>query len=266
MLKFSVSMCVYGGDDAAHFDEALKSVYHQTCPPDEVVLVVDGPVCAAIDQVIGRYPALKVIRLPENTGHGNARRVGFEHCSYDYIAIADADDINVQTRFEKQLRCFESDAALSAVSSGCCHFVGSADNVVREEVLARTDDEIKRYLKKRCPLCQASVMLKKADVERAGGYRDWYHAEDYYLWVRMYLCGCRFYNVEESLVYVRSNPEQSQRRGGLRYYRSMRDLFRYMRKHGIISWPQYVYNTASRFVMQLLLPNRVRMWIRQKAL
>ena len=42
--EFSVSMCVYGGDDPAFFDAALGSVVGQTVPPSEIVLTVDGPV------------------------------------------------------------------------------------------------------------------------------------------------------------------------------------------------------------------------------
>ena len=42
--EFSVSMCVYGGDDPAFFDAALGSVISQTVPPSEIVLTVDGPI------------------------------------------------------------------------------------------------------------------------------------------------------------------------------------------------------------------------------
>lgn len=265
--KFSVAMCVYDGDDPRFFDEALRSVFDQTLPPDEVVLQVDGPINAGLEEVVAkyasRYESFKVFRLEQNRGHGVARNECLSHCSYDYVAIADADDINCSNRFEKQIRHFRDNPDLSAVSSACYHFNDSVDQVLNEEKLPLTDKEIKKYMKKRCPLCQASTMFKKGEVIRAGGYRDWYHAEDYYLWIRMYLSGATFENDEESLIYVRTTEDQSKRRGGLRYFKSLKRLFRYMRKNKVIGFYRYSVNVLSRFVIQILLPHRVRSFIRR---
>lgn len=52
---FSVSMCVYGGDKPEWFDVALESVVNQTVQPDEIVLVVDGPIPDSIQNVIDKY-------------------------------------------------------------------------------------------------------------------------------------------------------------------------------------------------------------------
>ena len=269
-LKFSVSMCVYGGDNAEHFREALESIYNQTLLPDEVVLVVDGPVPPSIDEVIRAYEEahsdFRVFRLKENQGHGNARRLGFSKCSYDYIAIADADDINAKRRFEIELGYFEKDPSLGAVNSSCYHFTGDLSHILNEEKVPLTDAEIKEFMKKRCPIVQPSVMLNKAAVLKAGGYLDWYHGEDYYLWVRMYLTGATFAGINESLVYMRTDPEQMNRRGGMKYFRSMEKLFRFMMKNHVIGIGLYLYNCGGRFVMQVLMPNKLRAWIRKKML
>lgn len=265
-LKFSVSMCVYHGDHADYFDEALASVFNQTRQPDEVVLTVDGPVSSEIDAVITKYQTkkgMKVVRLEKNMGHGIARRTGFANCTHEFVAIADADDVNVPTRFEKQLKCFEDNPALSAVSSSCYHFIGTTSNILYEVQLPETDSDIKKYMQKRCPLVNAAIMLRKSDVEKAGGYQEWYHAEDYYLWLRMYLTGAVFANVHESLLYVRSNPDYVNRRGGWKYFNSMVRLFSFMFKNKIIGLPIYVYNIVTRFVAQVLLPNKARGWLRK---
>ena len=267
--KLSVMMCVYGGDNAEHFNEALASVFNQTRLPDEMVLVVDGPVPTEIDDVIAVYVerhGIKVIRLPENRGHGEARREGFRHCTHEFVAIADADDINMPTRFEKELAVLVSDAEIGAVSSACVHFTGTTDNVLNEEFMPLAHDDIVRYMKKRCPICQASVMLRRSFVLLAGGYQDWYYAEDYYLWVRMYLAGAKFANLEDGLLYLRTDEAQIGRRGGYRYFKSMRDLFRFMRRNKIIGFTTYCYNVMTRFVMQVLMPARLRAWVRKKLL
>lgn len=265
-MNFSVAMCVYGGDNAAYFKEALESVYNQTRIPNEVVLAVDGPVPHDIESVILKYEqekGIKVVRLKENMGHGHARRASLEQCTNELVAIADADDINAPTRFEKELELFETNPELTAISTDCYHFVDSIDNPLYRESMPTGDDQIKKALRTKCPLTQASVMFKKSKVDEAGGYLDWYHAEDYYLWIRLYLNGAVFANIPECLLYVRSNPSYISRRGGYKYFKSLKKLFWYMYKNNIISYPLYLYNVMTRFVAQVLLPGNMRSLLRK---
>lgn len=107
--KFSVAMCVYGRDNPEHFRQAIESIIDQSIRPDEIVLVVDGPIPTTVEDIVASYGGLdffKVVRLAENVGHGNARRIALENCMHELVAIVDADDINVPDRFEAQLRCF----------------------------------------------------------------------------------------------------------------------------------------------------------------
>ena len=53
--KFSVAMCVYGGDNPENFECALNSVISQTVLPDEIILVVDGPIPDSISSIINKY-------------------------------------------------------------------------------------------------------------------------------------------------------------------------------------------------------------------
>lgn len=259
-------MCVYHGDHAEYFDEALASVYNQSRLPDEVVLTVDGPVSAEIDSVITKYQkneGMKVVRLEKNMGHGIARRTGLSNCTNEIVAIADADDINDPTRFEQQLMLFGKNSKLSAVSSSCYHFIGEISNITYIDKMPVTHEEICAKMKTMCPLTQASAMFKKSEVERVGGYMDWYHAEDYYLWIRMMENGAEFANVSAPLLYVRSAEDYMARRGGWNYFKSLEKLFRYMLKHKIINLPTYLYNVSTRFVAQILLPGSLRAKLRK---
>lgn len=265
--RFSVAICVYRKDDATHFREALDSIYNQTLMPDEVVLTVDGPVPDAINTIIEtfeREKGMRVFRLATNRGHGEARRECFAHCIYDYVAIADADDVNRSDRFEKQIAAFKSNPKLSAVSSYTPHFVNHVENVISRETLPVTNEEIRKVMKTRCALTQAAAMLKREDVIKAGGYLDWYHAEDYYLWIRMYLCDAEFYNIPEELVFVRTDLNQMQRRGGFKYFSSLKKLYDFMLQKGVIHYGEYLFNVASRFAVQVMMPNSLRSFIRKK--
>lgn len=260
--KFSVSICVYGGDNAEYFDEAMESVFCQTLLPDEVVLVVDGPIGEAIELVIQkyseRYNILKVIRTEKNVGHGKARRIGLENCSFNLIALMDSDDICVPDRFEKQIEIFKNNENLSIVGGQIKEFIGNKDNVVGMRCVPLKDDDIKKYMKKRCPMNQVTVVFKKDAVEKAGGYIDWYCEEDYYLWIRMMLNGFNFANVPDSLVNVRVGKEMYRRRGGVKYFKSEAKLQKFMIDNKIITLPRYLLNVAQRLILQVLMPNKFR--------
>lgn len=265
-LKFSVSMCVYGKDNPDWFDRALDSVLNQTVKPTELVLVVDGPISNELEDVIEKYrPTIdfKVIRFSENQGHGNARRAGFEACSCDLIALMDADDVNVPDRFEQQLKIF-SEQDVDIVGGDISEFIGEEENVVAYRKVPTADAEIKEYMKKRCPLNQITVMFKKQSVKDVGGYIDWYCAEDYYLWIRLALKGYKMTNTGTILANVRVGKEMYSRRGGWKYFKSERKLQKYMRKNKIIGFGTYFINVAKRFVVQVLMPNRLRGWVFKK--
>lgn len=268
--SFSVSMCVYGKDDPTFFDMAVESIVQQTVPPNEIVLTVDGPIPECIQTVIEKYRekmtmiSFQVIYLERNMGHGEARRVSFEHCTHELIALMDADDLSVPNRFQKQLACFAADPELDIVSGIIQEFVDTPENTAGKRIVPQSDGEIKEYMKRRCPMNQVAVMFRKRAVEQAGGYLDWYCDEDYYLWIRMALAGKKFANVPDVLVNVRVGKEMYSRRGGWKYFRSEAKLQRLMLKKNMISPGRYGINVAQRLVLQVLMPNRLRGFLFRK--
>lgn len=267
MDAFSVSICVYGGDNPEWFCTTMDSILNQTVKPAEVVLVVDGPVPQALDAVIAGYeadPVFHVIRLPENVGHGEARRTGLDACAHDLVAVMDADDISARNRFEKQLVMFAENPALTVVGSNISEFVGDPSNLIGIRTVFTTDGEIKADMKKRCPMNQMTVMFRKSAVEAVGGYVDWYCNEDYYLWLRLMRNAAVFANIPENLVNVRVGRELYQRRGGWKYFKSEARLQRWMLRHKVVGPVTYLINVAKRLVVQVLLPNRLRGWVFRK--
>jgi len=267
---FSVSMCVYGGDNPEFFDAAVESVVRQSVPPAEIVLTVDGPIPQTIQAVIDKYRStlkeisFQVIYLERNMGHGQARRTSFDHCTHQLIALMDADDLSLPERFQKQLDCFAANPGLDIVGGTIQEFVDVPEQVAGRRVVPLTDGEIKDYMKRRCPMNQMTVMFQKAAVAQAGGYLDWYCDEDYYLWIRMALAGKKFANLPDVLVYVRVGQEMYSRRGGWRYFRSEAKLQRLMLQKGIIGPGRYGLNVAQRLVLQVLMPNRLRGFLFRK--
>lgn len=266
---FSVAISVYKSDDPKFFDRALFSITEmQTIKPDEIVLVVDGPVCEELNRVIEKYEHLysifHIIRLEKNGGLGNALKIAVENSKYDLIARMDSDDVSLPTRFEQQLKYFEEYPEVDIVGGDITEFIGDESNIVGKRVVPKTNEEIREYMKKRCALNHVSVMYKRDAVQGAGGYQDWFCNEDYYLWIRMWLNHAVFANTGSILVNVRVGKEMYQRRGGWKYFKSEAKLQSFMLKKGVIRVPRYLVNVSERLILQVLMPNKVRGFLFQK--
>ena len=208
MEKFSVLMSLYIKEKPEHFSACIESILSQTVLPDEIVIVLDGPISdelkVVLDSYVEKHPKLfNIIPLQENKGLGLALQEGMLHCKNELIARMDTDDICRKDRFELQLKEFENDLNLDVCGSHILEFEGSIDNVVAKRIVPLNDKDIKKYQRRRDAFNHMSVMFKKSSVLNAGNYQSCLLMEDTYLWVRMFLSGCTAKNIDDYLVYVR---------------------------------------------------------------
>ena len=267
---FSVLISVYKNDKVAFVEAALNSILiNQDLTPNEIVLIIDGPISKDLNELLlsykSKYSSLfNIIRLSENGGLGNALKIGVENSSNELIARMDSDDISFPDRFSKQIEFFMKNPKVSILGSQMSEFIDNVDNIVGIRNVPLESNEIKRFLKYRCPLNHITVMFKKTDVLKAGNYQDWHYNEDYYLWVRMALKGCEFANLPDTLVSARVGEEMYKRRGGWKYFKSEAKLQEYMWEHKIISLPLLIYNVLGRFVIQVIMPTWLRSYVFKK--
>ncbi len=215
---YSVLMSVYAKEKAEYLDAALQSMFSQTLPPDEFVLVCDGPLSPGLEDVIQRYAErLTLVRLAENRGLGNALNEGLGHCSNEIVVRMDSDDISLPRRCECQLSVFEA-FDVSIVSGTVREFMSDGSGVSGEKRVPLGHEEIARFSRRRNPFNHPASAFRKSAVLSAGGYSEKYHLfEDYDLWVRMLRMGYRGRNLEEPLLCMRVSEDIYQRRGGFVY-------------------------------------------------
>ena len=260
-MKFSVLIAVYAKEIPAHLEQSLESIFRQELPPDEVVLVEDGPLTAALDEVIGRFKAqqeaLHIVKLPQNQGLGLALKEGLRHCQYDLVARMDSDDIATPQRFSKEMAWLESHPETDVVGTWTDEFSDTSGQVISTRRLPETHEALLRFSRYRNPMNHPTVMFRKAAVERAGGYRHRELFEDYDLWVRMLQQGARFHNLQESLLRFRLSPQFYGRRGGWHYILLETAFQRWMHEVGHISWLRMAGNITVRTLIRLI-PGRWR--------
>ena len=267
MSLFSVITSVYKNDKPEFVRVALDSMLvNQSVKPTEIVLVQDGPVPDGLSLLLSEYESkypevMHIIRLEINGGLGNALKLGVENAKHDICARMDSDDICLPDRFKKQLVYLEANPECDIVGGQMTEFIDSPDNIVGRREVPLSNEDIYVFMKSRCALNHVTVMFRKEAVLKAGNYQDWFWNEDYYLWVRMMMAGCKFANIPDVAVNVRSGADQYARRGGKKYFDSEIGIKKLMLEKGMINRKEYVVNYVQRFIIQLLLPNSVRGWV-----
>lgn len=269
-FKFSVCMSVYKNDRPEYVDIAIQSIFiKQTVKPNEIVLVVDGPISMELESLIDNYATkyseiFTIVKLEKNQGLGNALRVAVEKAKYDWVARMDSDDIAAPDRFEKQKSFLQENLDVDILGGQITEFIDVESNIVGLRNVPLLSADINVYIKARCPFNHMTVMFRKDKILAVGNYIDWHYNEDYFLWIRMFLAGCQFANLPETLVNVRVGKEMYQRRGGWKYFLSEAKLQKYMFDNDIIGIIRFAYNVLGRFVIQVLMPNKLRGFVFQK--
>ena len=269
MASFSVLMSVYYKENPEYLQQALDSVFYQTLPANEVVLVEDGPLteelCSVIEQYQEKHNELKVIALKENSGLGKALNEGLKNCSYELVARADTDDISKPQRFEKQVAYMEEYPDIDVCSASIDEFIDDTNNIVSTRALPIGHEALYKFGQKRNPINHPVSIFRKSAVEAVGGYQHFYLFEDYYLWARMMMNGAKFHNLKESLLFFRFSPDMMKRRGGWKYAMTEIKFQSTLHKIGYISLFRMLENIIIRFGVRLI-PNRTRKRIYSKYL
>jgi len=255
--EFSVLLPVYRQEDPQYLDEALRSIEAQTLMPGEIVLVKDGPLTEALDAVIDRHNGRHVVRytvvsLESPAGLGAALDEGLKHCTNEWVARMDSDDIALPDRFERQFRYLAEHPVVDILGGWICEFEEEPAVCTRERRVPQRHEEIVRFATYRNPMNHMTVLFRKSSVVDAGGYSPMNGFEDYYLWMRMLQGGKRFANLPVVLLKARAGRGMIERRQGWRYAMDEAALEKAAYRIGFWSKWDLTRNFFLRFLPRLL--------------
>lgn len=269
-LKFSVLIPVYFKENPEYFNTALESIVNQTLKPNEIVIVKDGALTQELDTVIKEYvskfPQLfNIVSLEKNVGQGKARNAGLQACKYNIVALMDSDDIARQDRFEIQIKYMETRPDVDCIGSFITEFEEDPNTVESIKAVPITHEEIFNFGKWRSPMNNMTVVYRKDKVMEVGAYNFFNFGEDYYLFAKMLMNGCKFYNIEECLVNARAGSRMLAKRVGWNKIKQEFILFYEFRKIGYINNYQFIRNVTLKFLLRII-PNWLRSWIYKRFL
>lgn len=255
-MGISVLMSLYAKEVPAYVEKAVQSIAEQTMKADEIVIVEDGPLTEelyALLEQLQKTCSVPIVRVPlqKNNGLGIALLEGLKHCSQEFTARMDADDIACPDRLEKEYTYLKEHPDTAAVGGDIEEFEEEGV-ILRRKHMPSSYEEVYEYGKVRNPLNHMTVMFRMDAVRKAGGYRHFPWLEDYDLWSRMLAMGMKIENIPEVFVQMRLGQNFAARRGGKRYFQQYRKLRRLQKELGYLSEAEYVKALTLTFIMTRL--------------
>lgn len=191
-------------DGEAYLDAAIASLRAQTFTNFDLLVIDDGSRDRTAE-IASRHAAedgrVQCLTNPAS-GIVAALNFGVERARAPLIARMDADDIALPERLERQMVRMAAEPDLLVLGTATIRIDGQGH---RHGVDIRPvpSDEIADVLLRTNCIAHPTVVMRRAAVEAAGGYRQAYlRAEDYDLWLRLAERG-RLANLPEPLLEYR---------------------------------------------------------------
>jgi len=103
LIQPKVSVIIVNWNGKNLLDECLDSLVAQTAKGIETILVDNGSQDGSADYVRERYPAVRLISLPENLGFAGGNNAGIRVARGEYIALLNNDTKTVRSRVESSI-------------------------------------------------------------------------------------------------------------------------------------------------------------------
>lgn len=274
-MTISVIISTYSRENPIYLDTALRSIWtEQSRRPDEIILVEDGHLPQALEQVVCRWEEmigspLKVLRNEVNRGLAHALNDAISVASGDLLARMDSDDICTPYRFEVQEKYMMQHPEVDILGGSLEEFndAGTLHNIC---AYPQKMEEVTRHIIVASPLGHPCVMFRRRFFEDGFCYR--YEnplCEDIALWFEA-VCSKRVINnIPDVVLHFRRNSSTMHRRSYEKawtefkvYMRGTKRLFGLWSRGYLYAVARLLFRMLPVFITERVYNSKLRMHIR----
>ncbi len=215
MPKVSVIMGVYNCKSEKMLRESVESIVKQSYTDWEFIICNDGSsehTGVMLNHIKQMDDRIKIISYRENRGLNYALNECLKIANGEYIARQDDDDRSDLRRLEKQVAFLDDNKEYALVGTIADVY---DDQGVWGEYIVEEKPEKKSFFWN-SPFMHPTIMVRAEAYKKCNGYRvakETRRCEDYDLFMRMYACGFKGYNIQEKLYLYRllNDPKKKYR-------------------------------------------------------
>jgi len=202
----SVVMAVFN-PHPTYFRQAVESVLAQTFRDFELIVIEDPSPRSAAALLEGIADNRLRLHVNETRlGLTRSLNLGVSLARAPLIARLDGDDLCAPDRLARQVAFLDEHPEIDVYGSRIT-IIDAAGRPFARRLLPLDHDEISAALRRFNCISHPAVMVRKAAMQRAGGYDPAEPIDDYDLWCRMLKHGSRFENSADDLIRYRFHPE-----------------------------------------------------------
>lgn len=187
-------MPVYNAGHNLQF--TLQSILKQSYKNFELIVINDGSTDDSL-KILSSFKKndnrIKIINK-SNTGIVDSLNIGLTVCKYDLIIRHDAEDISHIHRFHYLVNAMLCYPDISCISSLCYTF-NDDFKMTGLFPLKRITNINELIDRNRVVIAHPSVIYRKNDILKVGGYPNILHSEDFFLWKQMRKNGLIFKHI-----------------------------------------------------------------------
>lgn len=206
-----VSVVMAVNRDDGFMASAIESVLAQSLRNIELLVIANNcsdELWAHLNLLAKQDTRLRPMRTPLGQLPYNLN-VGLHHAQGEFIARMDADDVALPDRLERQVSYLRSNSDVSVVGGSYEHIDEQGCVIGRPASLKTEPDKIHARMPFESCMPHPTVMMRRADAIKVGGYAYGLYAEDWDLWLRMRRAGMRFANLPDLVLHYRIHAGQS---------------------------------------------------------
>lgn len=182
-MPTSVGVVIPTFDRAHTLARALNSVFAQTLPPQQVIVVDDGSNDTTAE-LLAKYPDVICLRQ-ENRGVSAARNLGIRHCGCDWIALLDSDDEWLPEKLGVQFEALAENPGHRLIHCDEI-WIRNGRRVNPADRHRKRGGWVFEYCLPLCVISPSAAVIERSLLIEAGGFNEQLPAcEDYDLWLRV---------------------------------------------------------------------------------
>lgn len=213
--KVSIIITVFNREK--YIEECARSLFEQSLNDIEYIFVNDASTDKSIDilnKTVKDYPTrvpfIKIINLDKNGGVANARNIGIENTTGDYIIHTDSDDWVDRNMYEQ---LYEKAIETNADIVGCniCHEFPKGTSYLIQHYNETTNDNIRSLIRGEihpslCTSLTKTRIIKDNNLHFPTGLNM---GEDLYFNLLTYLHANKIVNINSAPYHYRHTPDSS---------------------------------------------------------
>lgn len=191
------------------FHRSIESVLNQTYKFFELIIIDD---CGKnnVEELLKKYDDNRIVVYKNNENKGLAESLNFalKKSKYEYIMRMDTDDIAVENRLEKQIEFAKKNPQYSIIGGRYIAF-NEKEEVFESNFFGEVKKEDFLF---GTPFAHPTLLLKKEDLLKIGGYPDYKRCQDYAMEMNMYANGYKGYIMNDILLKYRQEDDSYKKR------------------------------------------------------